>query len=114
MKHLIVVLVLVILLSGVSYAADITNESIATITDANTRSLSAREVVKEFRGYSTETTARLVRLLAFKDDMGTGDIVIPEAFITGVTAAYIDINTSLNALKAAYPCLTQGSCEEEE
>ncbi len=127
MKLLLTVVVLS-MMTSVTWAADVTSADVTTITDANSRSLSAREVVSEFRGhvavtdsYVVETNARLTRLLGFKEAMGTGDIIVPKGFIDGIIDAYTDVQGVNNQLKntntqlkAKFPCLLRGECGEEK
>ncbi len=93
--------------------ADMTENGYNTMVNSIQRLHAANEVKAEFRGFIADVESRLTRILGYKSQLGSGDTIILQEFISTATAFYLAINASKNTLKTTYQVFLTGDDGEE-
>ena len=107
MKKLIGIVAIVALMATLAYAA-FTENDYATMTSSISRLHAASEIRAEFKGFFADWQKRKARILQYNQALGSGDAVIPQAYIDEATAIYTSVNGGVSNLETTYKTFLTG------
>ena len=94
MYKILTAILLVLALATTAFG-EFTESDYSTMSDSIQRLQAASEVMAEFKGFFQDWESRKVRILSYRDKLGTGDAVILQNYIDTATALYNQINNGL-------------------